>query len=168
MDLIAWLCMILLSTLFAFLAGLGTLHLFGMQADFSMASAVHKTFVIAVYAAYFLASLSFTLYLVRRSSLRWNDVAIEVRQRGIRIERGGRQVLLPFDQVAQVSRQPETDWTRLATSLLANRGRAPRDSLVIETKRRRSIEIPGCDDLFTSSSLADVIMEIKSRIESPP
>ncbi|MCH2183692.1 MAG: zinc-ribbon domain-containing protein [Mariniblastus sp.] len=167
LDLLAWLCLTLFSTLFAFLAGLGSLHLLGLQTDFSMASNFQKILVIAIYGFFFLACLSSIVYLTRRSLIRQREVMIEARQRGIRIERSGQQTLLPYEQFDRVFRQPESELTRLISSLLAGQGRIAKESLVFETTWGKRIYIPGCDDLFTASSLADVLMEIRRRTASP-
>ncbi len=165
-DLLAWLCMTLFSFLFAFLAGLGSLHLLGVQTNFSLASGFQKILVISIYVFFFLACLSSILYLTRRSLYRRHDIVIEARQKGIRIQRRGQQTLLPYEQFERVFRQPESDLTRLISSLLEGQPRTVRDSLVFETTRGKRIHIPGCDDLFTASSLADVMMEIKCQTAS--
>lgn len=164
-DFFAWLCMILFSILFAFLAGLVSLHFLNLQTNFTMASNSQKTLIIGIYIFFFLASLSFIFYLSRRSTHLCQDAAVEARQRGVRISVKGRQFQIPYEQVRKVFRAPESDLSRLMGSLLAGQGQATRDSLVLETDRGKKIHIPRCDEMFTAHSLADVIREINCRAE---
>lgn len=166
-DVFAWFCIVLLSLLFAFLAGLLSLYLLNLQTNFTMASNSQKILVIGIYTLYFLLCLSLIIYLTHRSTYLCRDAAVEARQLGVRINIKGRQFQIPYQQVRQVFRAPESDLSRLAASLLAGRGQVMRDSLVLETHRGKKICIPRCDEIFTAHSLTDVMMEINCRAETP-
>ena len=165
-ETVAILSIVLFSILCSFVAGLVTLQLLGIHENFLTATVTHKAMVVAIYGGYFAASLFFIFYLIRRSNERMHNVTLEARQLGIRIQKNGKDILIPYKRLQRVYLQGQSDLAGLITSLLVNRNSRSNNVLVFETQRGRKIIIKGCERIFTMPSLTAAINEINSKTRS--
>ena len=165
-EKVAILSIVLFSILCAFVAGLVTLQLLGIHQNFLTASFSQKAIVVAIYGGYFAASLFSIFYLIRRSNDRMHNVTLEARQLGIRIQKNGKDIFLPYERFQRVYLQSQSDLAGLITSLLVNRNSRSNNVLVFETLRGRKIVIKGCERIFTTPSLTAAINEINSKTGS--
>lgn len=162
-ETVAILSIVLFSILCAFVAGLVTLQLLGIHQNFLTATVTQKAMVVAIYGGYFAASLVFIFYLIRRSNDRMHNVTVEARQLGIRIQKNGKDILIPYKRLQRVYLEGQSDLAGLLTSLLVNRNSRSNNVLVFETLRGRKIIIKGCERIFTMPSLTAAINEINSK-----
>ncbi len=162
-ETVAILSIVLLSILCAFVAGLVTLQLLGIHQNFLTASFAEKAIVVAIYGGYFAACLFFIFYLIRRTNARMHDVTLEARQLGIRIQKNGKDILIPYERLQRVYLQGQSDLAGLISSLLVHRNNLSNNVLVCETLRGRKIVIKGCERIFTPPTLTAAINEINRK-----
>ncbi len=162
-ETVAILSIVLFSILCAFVVGLVTLHLLGIHQNFLTASFTQKAIVVAIYGGYFVACLFFIFYLIRRTNDRMHDVTLEARQLGIRIQKNGKDILIPYERLQRVYLQEQSDLAGLISSLLVHRNSRSNNVLVCETLRGRKIVIKGCERIFTLPTLTAAINEINRK-----
>ena len=165
-ETVAILSIVLFSILCAFVTGLVTLQLLGIHQNFLTASYTQKAIVVAIYGGYFVACLFFIFYLIRRSNDRMHNVTLEARQFGVRIQKYGKDILIPYERLQRVYLQGQSDLAGLISSLLVHRNSHSNNVLVCETLRGRKIVIKGCERIFTLPTLTAAINEINRKTES--
>ncbi len=122
--------------------------------------------MVAIYGGYFVACLFFIFYLIRRTNDRMHDVTLEARQSGIRIQKNGKDILIPYERLQRVYLQEQSDLAGLISSLLVHRNSRSNNVLVCETLRGRKIVIKGCERIFTLPTLTAAINEINRKTGS--